>query len=68
MATLSRLTLTSYRRTQPNRDPIEEQRSKTFAALELQKHVLTAVLRGQNDFLKNLVLWARFSNPLIRFK
>ena len=28
MAPLSKLTLTSYRRTQPNRDPIEERLSK----------------------------------------
>ena len=34
MAPLSKLTLTSYRRTQPNRDPVEERRSKTLAALE----------------------------------
>jgi len=33
MAPLSKLTLTSYQRTQPNRDPVEERRSKTLAAL-----------------------------------
>ena len=47
MAPLSKLTLTSYRRTQPNRDPIEERRSKTLAALEQQKLVLAAALKGQ---------------------
>jgi len=40
MAPLSKLTLTSYRRTQPNRDPVDERRSKTLAALEQQKLVL----------------------------
>ena len=47
MAPLSKLTLTSYRRTQPHRDPVEERRSKTLAALEQQKLVLAAVLNGQ---------------------
>ena len=47
MAPLSKLTLTSYRRTQPNRDPVEERRSKTLAALEQQKLVLAAALSGQ---------------------
>ena len=47
MAPLSKLTLTSYRRTQPNRDPVEERRSKTLAALEQQKLVLAAALNGQ---------------------
>ena len=32
MAPLSKLTLTSHRRTQPNRDPIEERRNKTLTA------------------------------------
>ena len=30
MAPLSKLTLTSYRRTQPNRDPVDERRSKIW--------------------------------------
>jgi len=47
MAPLSKLTLTSYRRTQPNRDPIEERRNKTLTALEQQKLVLAAALSGQ---------------------
>ena len=47
MAPLSKLTLTSYRRTQPNRDPIAERRSKTLAALTQQKLVLEAALKGQ---------------------
>lgn len=47
MAPFSKLTLTSYRRTQPNRDPVEERRSKTLAALEQQKLVLAAALNGQ---------------------
>ena len=47
MAPLSKLTLTSYRRTQPNKDPVEERRSKTLAALEQQKLVLAAALNGQ---------------------
>jgi hypothetical protein len=47
MAPLSKLTLTSYRRTHPNRDPIEERRSKTLAALDQQKLVLAAALNGQ---------------------
>ena len=34
MAPLSKLTLTSYRRTQPNQDPIEERRSKTEVVLD----------------------------------
>ena len=41
MAPLSKLTLTSYRRTHSNRNPIEERRSKTFAASEQQKMVST---------------------------
>ena len=32
MAPLSKLTLTSYRRKQPHRDPVEERRSKTLIA------------------------------------
>ena len=47
MAPLSKLTLTSYRRTQPNRDSVEERRSKTRTALEQQKLVLAAALNGQ---------------------
>jgi hypothetical protein len=47
MAPLSKLTLTSYRRTQPNRDPIEERRNKTLTALKQQKRVLAAALSGQ---------------------
>ena len=46
MAPLSKLTLTSYRRTQSNRDPIEERRNKTLTALEQQKLVLAAALSG----------------------
>ena len=52
MAPLSKLTLTSYRRTQPHRDPIEERRSKTLAALTQQKLVLAV-----------LVLPMRFAKP-----
>lgn len=44
MTPLSKLTLTSYRRTQPNRDPVEERRSKTLAALEQQKLVLARII------------------------
>ena len=47
MASLSKLTLTSYRRTQPNRDPVDERRGKTLAALAQQKLVLAAALNGQ---------------------
>ena len=47
MAPLSKLTLTSYRRTQPNRDPIEERRNKTLTALKQQKRVLAAALSRQ---------------------
>ena len=53
MAPLSKLTLTSYRRTQPNRDPIEERRNKTLTTLDQQKLVLAAALSGQVD-LKQL--------------
>jgi len=61
MAPLSKLTLTSYRRTQPNRDPIEERRSKTLAALAQQKLVLEAALKGQeHTFTKPG--WARDAN------
>ena len=48
MAPLSKLTLTSYRRTQPYRDPIEERRSKTLAGLEQQKLVLPAAQKGHD--------------------
>ena len=54
MAPLSNLTLTSYRRTQPNRDPVEERRSKTLAALEQQKLVLAAALNGQEHTVTKL--------------
>ena len=47
MAPLSKLTLTSYRRTQPNRDPVDKRRGKTLAALDQQKLVLEAALKGQ---------------------
>ena len=60
MAPLSKLTLTSYRRTQPNRDPVEERRSKTLAALEQQKLVLAAALNGQEHISiegHSLCLW-----------
>ena len=40
MAPLSELTLTPYRRTQPDREPIEERHSKTLAAVEQQKCLL----------------------------
>ena len=54
MAPLSKLTLTSYRRTQPHRDPVEERRSNTLAALEQQKLVLAAVLNGQEHTVTRL--------------
>jgi len=41
VAPLSKLALTSYQRTHPNRDPIEERHSKTLAALEQQKMLIT---------------------------
>ena len=58
MVPLAKLTLTSYRRTQPDRDPVEERRSKTLAAIEQQKHVLTAALKGQDHTVTKLG-WAR---------
>ena len=58
MAPLSKLTLTSYRRTQPNRDPVEERRSKSLAALEQQKLVLAATLNGQEHTITKPG-WAR---------
>ncbi|MDB0018068.1 hypothetical protein N9D84_02330 [Planktomarina temperata] len=61
MAPLSKLTLTSYRRTQPNRDPIEERRSKTLAAIEQQKLVLAAAQKGQEHTVIKLG-WARDTN------
>ena len=61
MAPLSKLTLTSYRRTQPNRDPVEERRSKTLAALEQQKLVLAAALEGQEHTVTKPG-WARDAN------
>ena len=39
MAPLSKLTLTSYRRTQPNRDPVEERRSKTLSSTSSSKNL-----------------------------
>jgi hypothetical protein len=61
MAPLSKLTLTSYRRTQPNRDPVEERRSKTLAALEQQKLVLAAAQKGQEHTVTKPG-WARDAN------
>ena len=61
MAPLSKLTLTSYRRTHPNRDPIEERRSKTLAALAQQKLVLEAALKGQEHTITKPG-WARDSD------
>ena len=58
MAPLSKLTLTSYRRTPPNRDPVKERRSKTLAALEQQKLVLAAALNGQEHIVTKPG-WAR---------
>ena len=58
MAPLSKLTLTSYQRTQPNWDPVEERRSKTLAALEQQKLVLAAALNGQEHIVTKPG-WAR---------
>ena len=58
MAPLSKLTLTSYRRTQPHRDPVEERRNKTLAALEQQKLVLAAALNGQEHTVTKTG-WAR---------
>ena len=58
MAPLSKLTLTSYRRTHPNRDPVEERRSKTLAALAQQKLVLEAALKGQEHTITKSS-WAR---------
>lgn len=61
MAPLSKLTLTSYRRTQPNRDPVEERRSKTLAALEQQKLVLAAAQKGR-EYTVTKPGWARDTN------
>jgi hypothetical protein len=61
MAPLSKLTLTSYRRTQPNRDPVEERCSKTLAALEQQKLVLAAAQKGQEHTV-NKPGWAHDAN------
>jgi hypothetical protein len=58
MAPLSKLILTSYRRTQPNRDPVEERRNKTLVALEQQKLVLAAALNGQKHTITKPG-WAR---------
>ncbi|MDB4054251.1 hypothetical protein N9499_10150 [Octadecabacter sp.] len=61
MAPLSKLTLTSYQRTQPNRDPVEEQRSKTLTALQQQKLVLAAAQKGQEHRVTK-PSWARGAN------
>ncbi|MDB9943927.1 hypothetical protein OAD19_02770 [Octadecabacter sp.] len=61
MAPLSKLTLTSYQRTQPNRDPVEEQRSKTLTALQQQKLVLAAAQKGQEHRVTK-PSWARDAN------
>ena len=61
MAPLSKLTLTSYRRTQPNRDPVEERRSKTLTAPEQQKLVLAAAQKGQEHRVTKPG-WARDTN------
>lgn len=58
MAPLSKLTLMSYRRTQPNQDPVEERRSKILAALEQQKLVLAAALNGEEHTVTKAG-WAR---------
>ena len=61
MAPLSKLTLTSYRRTQSNRDPVEARRGKTLAALAQQKMVLEAALKGQEHKVTKPG-WARDAN------
>ena len=61
MAPLSKLTLSSYRRTQTNRDPVEERRSKTLAALEQQKLVLAGAQKGQEHTVTK-PSWARDVN------
>lgn len=61
MAPLSKLTLTSYQRTQPNRDPVEERRSKTLTALQQQKLVLAAAQKGQEHRVTK-PSWARDAN------
>jgi len=58
MAPLSKLTLTSYRHTQRNRDPVDERRNKTLAALERQKLVLAAKQKGQEHTVTKLG-WTR---------
>ena len=58
MAPLSKLTLTSNRRTQSNRDPVEARRGKTLAALAQQKLVLEAALVGQEHTITKPG-WAR---------
>ena len=58
MAPLSKLTLTSYRRMQPNRDPVEDRRNKTLTALEQQKLVLAAAQKGQEHTVTKQG-WAR---------
>lgn len=47
MAPPSKLTLTSYRRTQSKLDLVDERRSKTLAAFVQRKLVLVAALNGQ---------------------
>ena len=58
MASVAKLTLTSYRCTYTYRDPIEERRSKTLTTLEQQKLVLATVLKGQDHTVTKLG-WAR---------
>ena len=55
MAPLSKLTLTSYRRTQPNRDAAEERPSKTLAPLEQQKLILAAHSMDKNILIQSQV-------------
>jgi len=61
MVPLSKLTLTSYRRMQPNRDPVEERRSETLVALEQQKLILAAAQKGQKHPVTKPG-WARDAN------
>ena len=61
MAPLSKLTLTFYRRTQSNRDPVEARRGKTLAALAQQKLAFEAALKGQEHTITKPG-WARDSD------
>ena len=61
MAPLSKLTLTSYRRTQSNRDPVEARRGKTLTALAQQKLAFEAALKGQEHTITKPD-WARDSD------